>query len=73
MPARRKTVLSNLLELHREFKRSIKLDEIVDATDLGRGMVRKELQILKCLELIESCPGMKGGYTPTIYAYGSEF
>ncbi len=70
MPARRKKVLLTLLELHRNSKRSIKHEEIVNATNLGRGIVRRELEILKCLELIDSCPGMEGGYIPTIQVYG---
>ncbi len=70
MPARRKKVLSTLVELHREFERSIKHEEMINATNLGRDIVRRELEILKCLGLIESRQGMKGGYTPTIYAYG---
>ena len=70
MPARRRTVLSTLLELYREFKRAVQLEEIVNATNLGRDIVRRELEILKCLGLIESRQGIKGGYIPTIHAYG---
>ncbi len=71
MPPRREIILSSLLELHQKFGRSIKLEEMVYATNLGRDIVRRELEILKCLELIESRQGMKGGYSPTVHAYGT--
>lgn len=70
MPTRRKTVLLSMLDLYREFSRSIQLKEIIDATNLGRDIVRRELEVLKCLELIESRHGTKGGFIPTIHAYG---
>lgn len=70
MPTRRKTVLLSMLDLYREFSRSIQLKEIIDATNLGRDIVRRELEVLKCLELIESRQGTKGGFIPTIHAYG---
>ena len=68
MPTRRETVLLTLLDLYQEFSRTIQLKEITDATNLGRDIVRRELEILKCLELIESRHGSKGGYIPTIHA-----
>ncbi|MEA3255170.1 MAG: hypothetical protein U9Q22_05000 [Candidatus Altiarchaeota archaeon] len=68
MPSRRETVLLTLLDLYREFSRSIQLKELVNATNLGRDIVRRELEVLKCLELIETRHGTKGGYIPTIHA-----
>jgi predicted transcriptional regulator len=66
--SRTKTVLLTLLDLYQEFSRTIQLREITDATNLGRDIVRRELEILKCLELIESRHGSKGGFIPTIHA-----
>ena len=68
MPTRRETVLLALLDLYQEFSRTIQLRELVNATNLGRDIVRRELEILKCLELIESRHGTKGGYIPMIHA-----
>lgn len=70
MPSRRERVLSTLMKLYQESERSITLREMVNATRLGRDIIRRELEVLKCLGLIESRQGMKGGYTPTIHAYG---
>jgi predicted transcriptional regulator len=70
IPVRRKTVLLTILELYQEFKRAVQLGEIMNATSMGKEMVRRELDILKCLELIESRPGRKGGYIPRVYAHG---
>ena len=70
MPQRRETILSTLLKLYQEFRRAVQFKEIMNATKMGKDMIRKELEILKCLELIESRSGRKGGYVPTMYAHG---
>ncbi len=70
MLSRRERVLSTLVKLYQEFERNVTLREMVNATNLGRDIIRRELEVLKCLGLIESRQGMKGGYTPTIHAYG---
>lgn len=43
-----------LMELHREFGGSVTLREMMNTTNLGRDIVRRELEVLKCLGLIES-------------------
>jgi len=55
--------------MYKKQNRNIRSDEILIATKFGRGVIRQELAILKCMNLIESRPGPKGGYKPSTTAH----
>ena len=61
---KREKILQVIIDMYKKQNRNISSDEILIATKFGRGVIRRELAILKCMNLIESCPGPKGGYKP---------
>ncbi|MBU4201769.1 MAG: hypothetical protein L6243_00750 [Candidatus Altiarchaeales archaeon] len=65
---RRKCILTVIVEKHKSLKRKVKIAEIESETGISMAIVRRELDILKGLDLVRSEHGPKGGYSPTIYA-----
>ncbi len=64
-----KTILTALINLHRETEEAVKGEDIADEVDRNPGTIRNQMQSLKALQLVEGVPGPKGGYKPTATAY----
>ncbi|MGM0590596.1 MAG: Rrf2 family transcriptional regulator [Halobacteriota archaeon] len=64
-----KTILTALINLHRETEDAVKGEEIAAEVDRNPGTIRNQMQSLKALQLVEGVPGPKGGYKPTANAY----
>jgi predicted transcriptional regulator len=64
-----KTILTALINLHREDEEAVKGETIADEVDRNPGTIRNQMQSLKALQLVEGVPGPKGGYKPTANAY----
>lgn len=64
-----RTILSALVNLHREQEDAVKGETIAEAVDRNPGTIRNQMQSLKALQLVEGVPGPKGGYKPTSTAY----
>ena len=64
-----KTILTALINLHRETEDAVKGEEIANEVDRNPGTIRNQMQSLKALQLVEGVPGPKGGYKPTATAY----
>jgi predicted transcriptional regulator len=64
-----KTILSALVNLHRDEETAIKGEDIAEEVDRNPGTIRNQMQSLKALQLVEGVPGPKGGYKPTATAY----
>lgn len=64
-----KTILTALINLHREAEDAVKGEDIADEVDRNPGTIRNQMQSLKALQLVEGVPGPKGGYKPTATAY----
>jgi predicted transcriptional regulator len=64
-----KTILTALLNLHREDEDAVKGEDIAEEVDRNPGTIRNQMQSLKALQLVEGVPGPKGGYKPTASAY----
>lgn len=64
-----KTILTALINLHREAEDAVKGEDIAAEVDRNPGTIRNQMQSLKALQLVEGVPGPKGGYKPTATAY----
>jgi len=64
-----RTILSALVNLHREHEDAVKGEHIAEEVDRNPGTIRNQMQSLKALQLVEGVPGPKGGYRPTARAY----
>jgi predicted transcriptional regulator len=64
-----KTILTALINLHRETEDAVKGEDIAEEVDRNPGTIRNQMQSLKALQLVEGVPGPKGGYKPTANAY----
>ncbi len=64
-----KTILTALINLHRETEDAVKGEDIAEEVDRNPGTIRNQMQSLKALQLVEGVPGPKGGYNPTATAY----
>jgi len=64
-----RTILTALVNLHREHEEAVKGEEIAEEVDRNPGTIRNQMQSLKALQLVEGVPGPKGGYNPTAAAY----
>jgi hypothetical protein len=64
-----KTILTALINLHRETEDAVKGEDIAEEVDRNPGTIRNQMQSLKALQLVEGVPGPKGGYKPTATAY----
>jgi len=64
-----KTILQELINLHKESDSAVKGEDIADEVDRNPGTIRNQMQSLKALQLVEGVPGPKGGYKPTASAY----
>jgi predicted transcriptional regulator len=64
-----KTILTALINLHRETEEAVKGEDIAAEVDRNPGTIRNQMQSLKALQLVEGVPGPKGGYKPTANAY----
>ncbi|XVH31493.1 Rrf2 family transcriptional regulator [Haloferacaceae archaeon DSL9] len=64
-----KTILTALINLHRETESAVKGEEIAEEVNRNPGTIRNQMQSLKALQLVEGVPGPKGGYKPTANAY----
>jgi len=64
-----KTILTALVNLHREAEDAIKGEAIAEEVDRNPGTIRNQMQSLKALQLVEGVPGPKGGYKPTATAF----
>src|SRR6056297_2166857 len=64
-----KTILTALINLHRESEDAVKGEDIAEEVDRNPGTIRNQMQSLKALQLVEGVPGPKGGYKPTATAY----
>jgi len=64
-----RTILSALVDLHREAETAVKGETIAEEVDRNPGTIRNQMQSLKALQLVEGVPGPKGGYKPTARAY----
>jgi transcriptional regulator len=64
-----KTILTALINLHREAEDAVKGEDIAEEVDRNPGTIRNQMQSLKALQLVEGVPGPKGGYKPTATAY----
>jgi predicted transcriptional regulator len=69
LTASQRTILSALVNLHREGEGAIKGEDIAAEVDRNAGTIRNQMQSLKALQLVEGVPGPKGGYKPTAAAY----
>jgi predicted transcriptional regulator len=63
------TILTALINLHREVEDAVKGEDIAEEVDRNPGTIRNQMQSLKALQLVEGVPGPKGGYKPTAAAY----
>ena len=64
-----KTILTALINLHRETESAVKGEDIAEEVDRNPGTIRNQMQSLKALQLVEGVPGPKGGYRPTTNAF----
>ena len=64
-----RSILQELVNLHREAEGAVKGEVIADEVDRNPGTIRNQMQSLKALQLVEGVPGPKGGYRPTATAY----
>ncbi len=64
-----RTILSALINLHRDREDAVKGETIAEEVDRNPGTIRNQMQSLKALQLVEGVPGPKGGYKPTTTAY----
>lgn len=64
-----KTILTALVNLHRETEDAVKGEDIANEVDRNPGTIRNQMQSLKALQLVEGVPGPKGGYKPTANAF----
>lgn len=64
-----KTILTALVNLHRETEDAVKGEDIAEQVDRNPGTIRNQMQSLKALQLVEGVPGPKGGYKPTANAF----
>jgi predicted transcriptional regulator len=64
-----KSILQELINLHRESESAVKGEDIAEEVDRNPGTIRNQMQSLKALQLVEGVPGPKGGYKPTATAY----
>ncbi|WP_138006354.1 Rrf2 family transcriptional regulator [Halalkalirubrum salinum] len=64
-----KTILTALINLHRETEDAVKGEDIAEEVNRNPGTIRNQMQSLKALQLVEGVPGPKGGYKPTANAY----
>jgi predicted transcriptional regulator len=64
-----KTILTALINLHRQTEEAVKGEDIAAEVDRNPGTIRNQMQSLKALQLVEGVPGPKGGYKPTANAY----
>ncbi len=62
---RRKRILATVVNRYKDLGRSVKIAEIESETGISMAIVRRELDILKGLDLVRSEHGPKGGYRPT--------
>ena len=56
-----KTILTALINLHRESEDAVKGEDIAAEVDRNPGTIRNQMQSLKALQLVEGVPGPKGG------------
>ncbi|PSP55225.1 TrmB family transcriptional regulator [Halobacteriales archaeon QS_1_67_19] len=63
------TILTALVNLHRETEDAVKGEDIAEQVDRNPGTIRNQMQSLKALQLVEGVPGPKGGYKPTATAF----
>lgn len=66
-----KTILQELVDLHRDSERAVKGEAIAEQIDRNAGTIRNQMQSLKALQLVQGVPGPKGGYKPTSEAYNA--
>jgi predicted transcriptional regulator len=66
-----KTILQELVNLHRDSESAVKGEAIAEQIDRNAGTIRNQMQSLKALQLVEGVPGPKGGYKPTSEAYNA--
>ncbi len=64
-----KTILQELINLHKEKQSAVKGEDIAAEVNRNPGTIRNQMQSLKALQLVEGVPGPKGGYKPTGTAY----
>ncbi|MFT4947060.1 MAG: putative transcriptional regulator [Natronomonas sp.] len=64
-----KTILQELINLHKESESAVKGEDIAEEVNRNPGTIRNQMQSLKALQLVEGVPGPKGGYKPTGTAY----
>jgi predicted transcriptional regulator len=69
LTASQKTILTALVNLHRETEDAVKGEDIAEQVDRNPGTIRNQMQSLKALQLVEGVPGPKGGYKPTANAF----
>ena len=69
LTASQKSILTALVDLHRNRENAVKGNEIAEAIDRNPGTIRNQMQSLKALQLVEGVPGPKGGYKPTVTAF----
>lgn len=69
LTASQKSILTALVDLHRNRENAVKGDEIAGEVDRNPGTIRNQMQSLKALQLVEGVPGPKGGYKPTVTAF----
>jgi transcriptional regulator len=66
-----KTILQELVDLHRDSESAVKGEAIAEQIDRNAGTIRNQMQSLRALQLVEGVPGPKGGYKPTSEAYNT--
>ena len=64
-----KTILQELINLHKEEQSAVKGEDIAEEVNRNPGTIRNQMQSLKALQLVEGVPGPKGGYKPTGAAF----
>ena len=64
-----KTILQELINLHKEEESAVKGEDIAAEVNRNPGTIRNQMQSLKALQLVEGVPGPKGGYRPTGTAF----
>jgi len=69
LTASQQTILTALVNLHRETEDAVKGEDIAEQVDRNPGTIRNQMQSLKALQLVEGVPGPKGGYKPTANAF----
>ncbi|RLE51874.1 MAG: hypothetical protein DRJ33_04980 [Candidatus Methanomethylicota archaeon] len=62
-------ILSALVELYKSLKRAVKSEELAKVLRKDDGTIRNAMGALRFLEYVESIPGPRGGYIPTIKAF----